>query len=153
MTKVHETVKVVSAEDTAEVATAVARMLPISNARATVLTLEGELGAGKTTFTQALARALGVTDTVTSPTFVVMKRYPLVHDSWSTLIHIDLYRLEDEAELAPLRIREDMADPRNLIVIEWPERAPALIPEDAHIVHIHLSAERSRTITYHIHGT
>ena len=69
---------------------------------ATVLALHGELGAGKTTFTQTLARTLGVTDAVTSPTFVIMKLYELQHQSFETLIHIDAYRIEHSDEMRVL---------------------------------------------------
>ncbi|MFM2374681.1 MAG: hypothetical protein RLZZ234_676 [Candidatus Parcubacteria bacterium] len=147
-----ETVHVRSVEEMATYAAEVARALPVSNARATVLTLSGDLGAGKTTFTQALARELGVKDTVTSPTFVVMKRYPLTHAHFKTLVHIDLYRIEDESELVPLRIPEDLAHPGNLVVIEWPERARALIPQDACAVHIETEEDDIRKVTHTMHG-
>jgi tRNA threonylcarbamoyladenosine biosynthesis protein TsaE len=133
-------------------AEATARALERGEAQATVLALSGDLGAGKTTFTQALAKALGVVETVTSPTFVVMKRYSLLRGHFSTLVHIDLYRIEDESELAPLRIREDIERPENLVVIEWPERAPSLIPAGAHHIHVTTEADTSRTITHTFHG-
>ncbi len=77
---------------------------------ATLLCLEGDLGAGKTTFTQALARALGVTDGVLSPTFVIAKRHPINWNGLTNLIHVDAYRLEGGAALRPLRFDEWCAE-------------------------------------------
>ncbi len=91
---------------------------------AALILLRGDLGAGKTTLTKALAATLGVTETVTSPTFVVMRSYETAHESFTRLVHIDAYRIEAEAEVAVLRIPELFTDPETLIVIEWPERIP-----------------------------
>ena len=101
------------------------------NDAATVVTLSGELGAGKTTFAQALAKALGVEEQVTSPTFVLEKIYQLEGQKFQRLIHIDAYRLEDSHELEVLDWRDTVADPANLIVLEWPERVPELVPENS----------------------
>jgi tRNA threonylcarbamoyladenosine biosynthesis protein TsaE len=101
---------------------------PHSADRATVVGLSGELGAGKTTFTQALATKLGVSSEVVSPTFVIMKRYPTKHPLFSTLIHIDAYRLENAEELAHLGFETWCNTPKTLIVIEWPERVSAVLP-------------------------
>jgi tRNA threonylcarbamoyladenosine biosynthesis protein TsaE len=98
---------------------------------ATVLALSGELGAGKTTFAQGIARTLGVEENVTSPTFVIEKIYQLENQKFSRLIHIDAYRLNDPHELEVLGWRDIIIDPTNLIVIEWPERVAALIPPEA----------------------
>lgn len=98
---------------------------------ATVVTLSGDLGAGKTTFTQGIAAALGVTETVTSPTFVLEKIYALTGQKWERLVHIDAYRLKGAHELGVLGWMELVADPVNFIVLEWPERVEGAIPEDA----------------------
>ena len=110
--------------------------------RATVVALSGDLGAGKTTLTQAVARKLGVAESVISPTFVIMKMYYAKHDAYARLVHIDAYRLNSSAELERLGWGELIADPKNLILIEWPERVPEAIPVDAHRVTLsHLSEE------------
>lgn len=101
-----------------------------AKACAAVLALSGDLGAGKTTFTQVLARALGVTEPVISPTFVIMKGYALEHADFDTLIHIDAYRLESPEELAVLGFARILAEPRTLVVLEWPERVRELVPVD-----------------------
>ncbi len=98
---------------------------------ATLITLSGELGAGKTTFVQAMARTLGVEETVTSPTFVLEKIYKLEGRQFSHLVHIDAYRLKGAHELEALGWKELLADSGNLIVLEWPERVAEVIPHDA----------------------
>ena len=99
--------------------------------RATVVALHGDLGAGKTTFVQGAARALGVNESVTSPTFVIQKIYPLQRQVFERLIHIDAYRLKDAHELEVLNWSETLRDPANLIFIEWPERVEGTLPKDA----------------------
>lgn len=98
---------------------------------ATVLALKGDLGSGKTTFTQSLAEALGVTDHVTSPTFVIQKIYPLSQQKFTQLVHIDAYRMDSAHELAVLGFTKLLEEPNTLICIEWPERVAELIPKNA----------------------
>lgn len=88
---------------------------------ALVVGLSGHLGAGKTAFVKALAEVLGVTETVTSPTFVLMKIYETKRESFPRIVHVDAYRLEKREELDALRWESLVADRNNLIVIEWPE--------------------------------
>ncbi|MCU0660140.1 MAG: tRNA (adenosine(37)-N6)-threonylcarbamoyltransferase complex ATPase subunit type 1 TsaE [Candidatus Pacebacteria bacterium] len=97
--------------------------------QATVIGLYGELGAGKTTFTKEAALLLGVRRTVSSPTFVLERIYTLSPKyTFSKLIHIDAYRLKDGTELAHLGWAELLADPKNLIFIEWPEKVMDVMP-------------------------
>jgi len=98
---------------------------------ATVVTLSGELGAGKTTFVQGVAHALGVEETVASPTYVIEKVYALTDQKFSHLVHIDAYRLKGADELAMLGWDELVSEPGNLVLLEWPEKVSALIPETA----------------------
>lgn len=133
---------------------------------ATVWALHGDLGAGKTTFVQQVAQHLGVTEVVTSPTFVVMKLYEVPeraestekdHDldegsregtaeSCSCLIHIDAYRLDDPSELAVLGFADLLADPTNLICIEWAEKVTELLPETTTNIMFTIGEEEVRTI-------
>ena len=103
--------------------------------RATVVGLSGELGAGKTSFVQGVAKALGVKEHVTSPTFVLIKKYPIpkspfLINNFSFLIHADAYRLNSGADLGPLRWKELLAEPRTLLILEWPERVRDALPDD-----------------------
>lgn len=88
---------------------------------AAVITLRGDLGTGKTTFTQGLLKALGVEDSVTSPTFVLMQRYPLEKHGFTNAYHIDAYRLTKDTDLAALGLDTVLTDPANLLIVEWPE--------------------------------
>lgn len=118
------------------------------NGQATVVTLSGSLGAGKTHFTKVLARTLGVTETVTSPTFVLEKVYALpVGGQFDRLVHIDAYRLHGAAELAPLNLDRELINPRTLVVIEWPEQ----IADAGLVVHYAVQIRgtgETRTIIY-----
>lgn len=115
---------------------------------ATLITLSGDLGVGKTAFTKALARTLGVDEHVTSPTFVLAKKYPLSDQKFSTLIHIDAYRLEGEDNLQTVGFADMLKDSSNLIVLEWPERVPEEIPEYAQTLSFEIGAGDVRIITY-----
>lgn len=98
---------------------------------ATIVTLSGTLGAGKTTFTKALAKTLGVTARVSSPTFILMKFFAVPpKQGWKQLIHIDAYRLEKPEELQVLGWDTYCKDPDTLMVIEWPEKIKKLLPKD-----------------------
>lgn len=98
---------------------------------ACIVGLSGHLGAGKTSFTKLLAKELGITETVTSPTFVIMKIYeiPAGTSSFKRLVHIDAYRLEKRNELEALDFERISSDPHNLMIVEWPENA-GLTKED-----------------------
>ncbi len=93
-----------------------------------VLALSGDLGAGKTAFTQGLAQGLGVGRPVTSPTFVLVNQYPV--PGGLLLQHVDCYRLAN----APLEMWDaglsDLFADENIVVIEWADRIPELLPED-----------------------
>ncbi len=135
---------------------------------ATVIGLYGNLGAGKTTFTQCLAKELGITETITSPTFVIEKIYTIGHSSstafpqgyqttspqsspqfklpFTQLIHIDAYRLERGDELRVLGFERLLNDPKNLILIEWPERVADIMPKSHVQLRFEFVDEDTRTI-------
>ncbi|MDB5264957.1 MAG: hypothetical protein JWN64_528 [Parcubacteria group bacterium] len=116
---------------------------------ATLITLSGELGAGKTTFTQAVALALGVTDSVTSPTFVLEKIYELPEgSSFKRLIHIDAYRLSKGSDLTPLGFETRMNDSANLVILEWPERVADGLPTPTAHLTLEVHPDTTRTLTY-----
>ena len=102
---------------------------------ATVVGLSGELGSGKTAFTKCVASALGVTETVTSPTFILEKIYSIPAGSvlgsrFATLVHIDAYRMDSAKEMRALNWEEIVLDQRNLVFIEWPEQVIGALPKD-----------------------
>lgn len=111
-----------------------------------VIALHGTLGAGKTTFVQKLAERLGVPDQVTSPTFVVMKKYPVSYDGVEQLVHIDAYRIEAVDEMRPLRFNEELAEKDVIIGIEWAEHIAELLPP--HTLHLNFMLEgETRIVT------
>jgi tRNA threonylcarbamoyladenosine biosynthesis protein TsaE len=97
-----------------------------------VVTLEGDLGAGKTTLVQAICRGYGVTDTVTSPTFALVHVY---HAERSDVFHLDLYRLENATQLANIGWEDTLAA-NAIVLIEWPERAGDEIPSGARLLRL-----------------
>lgn len=108
-----------------------------------VVCLEGDLGAGKTTFTQGLASALGVPGRVTSPTFCIVQE----HQSDDVfLVHMDLYRLQGEEDVEAMGW-EDYLARGAILVIEWPERAGMLIPPEAHHISFRHMGEEKRMVT------
>lgn len=139
--------KIESLEELQHVAHEVCGTLTKDAEHATLLTLQGELGAGKTAFTKALANTFGVKEHVTSPTFVIAKQYDLVDQEFSKLIHIDAYRLEEEESLAPLGFSELLENPENVIVLEWPERVEDALPEWRKKIVIEVEGNK-RHITY-----
>lgn len=92
-----------------------------------VLTLAGEVGAGKTTLAQAICRGYGVHDPVTSPTFALVHEYA---GGATPVYHLDLYRLRDRRDLLHIGWDELMSAPA-LVLVEWPERADEELPHDA----------------------
>ncbi|MEK7063645.1 MAG: tRNA (adenosine(37)-N6)-threonylcarbamoyltransferase complex ATPase subunit type 1 TsaE [Patescibacteria group bacterium] len=114
--------------------------------RAHLVGLRGDLGAGKTTFVQEVAKLLGA-DTPTSPTFVFAQRYATTHPIFRSLIHIDGYRLQS-GEAHTIGFTEFLKDPKNLMLVEWPERLGADFPPEAPILDFVVTGEDTRSITY-----
>ncbi len=111
----------------------------VDGGAAAVLALHGDLGSGKTTFMQTLAKELGVTEAVTSPTFVVMKNYTLLDQHWVNLVHIDAYRIEEVDEMRPLRFADLLSEKDTIICIEWAEKITELLP--ANTLHLSFTIE------------
>ncbi|MBI2624040.1 tRNA (adenosine(37)-N6)-threonylcarbamoyltransferase complex ATPase subunit type 1 TsaE [Candidatus Parcubacteria bacterium] len=95
-----------------------------------VLALEGELGAGKTTFVRGLAKGLGIREKVTSPSFLIAKPYPQDDAGGKMLWHFDFYRLEHptKRDLELLNFSEILRDPKNIVAVEWAERVRRHLP-------------------------
>ncbi len=117
--------------------------------KVTIIALTGDLGAGKTAFVQLIAKELGITEIITSPTFSIMKLYAITADNnFAKLVHMDAYRIEDISELRPLRFEEIIGDKNNLICIEWPEKIQNVLPNNILNVSIKILPDESRLITY-----
>lgn len=119
-----------------------------------VVCFYGEMGAGKTILVQALARELGVKKRVISPTFILMRNYPLnfafkiLNFKLNVLWHVDLYRLDYPNQVKKLGLEEIMADRNNLVLIEWAEKLGGLLPKKRDEINLKITAETTRKITF-----
>ncbi len=95
-----------------------------------VVCLYGDLGAGKTTFTQGVALGLGIKNRIISPSFIIIRTYRINKGSVDNFYHIDLYRLESEADLKSLGFDEILDDKKSVVVIEWAEKLGAKLPKE-----------------------
>lgn len=125
-----------------ELAAEVARHVRLGD----VIAIEGPLGSGKTAFVGGLASALIGGDPVTSPTFTFWHRYG--QGQSVKLEHLDLYRIENESDLAELGLEEAFS-PEAITVVEWPEQAPSLVGTAAWRVQISGSGNAPREVTIH----
>lgn len=117
--------------------------------KAHMIALEGDLGAGKTTFTQALARTLQISDNVTSPTFVLEKIYQIPFTAevpFTHLIHIDCYRFLTPNEVLQIGWSRIIAEPHNLILVEWPELIGEYLPNWAEKISFKFIDEQTREV-------
>jgi tRNA threonylcarbamoyladenosine biosynthesis protein TsaE len=138
-----------NADDTRAIAARFAariRTLMPGRTAALVVALRGDLGAGKTTFTQGVAHALGVATRPKSPTFMLAKEYPVPGTPYS-LWHLDCYRLTGHQDLATLDMHSLFADPTNIILVEWPERVGDGLPRDRIDIHFQHTGADTRSIT------
>ena len=122
--------------------------------KATIFTLQGDLGAGKTTFSKSFIGSFGVKETVTSPTFVIEKIYKIPNkkslgnrvSKFKNIIHIDAYRLTSGEDLEVLGWEEISNNPENIILIEWPEMVQDTLPDDVHNIKFKVINETTREI-------
>ena len=121
-----------SAKETKRVAVLLAETIkerPLSK-KALIVSLEGDLGSGKTTFIQGLALGLKVKENILSPTFVIQKNFSLGLKNYKNLYHIDAYRLKNPQELLDLGFRDLIRNPKNLIAVEWADKIRWLLPKE-----------------------
>lgn len=136
--------------------------LKTNNKRTVVVGLYGNLGSGKTTFVQFIAKELGIKENITSPTFVIEKIYPVKfrqgqtrfngasiigdHNWPKKLIHIDAYRLQKDEELKSLGFEEILDNSGNLVLIEWPENVSDVLPKNILKLEFEFVDENTRSI-------
>ncbi|MBE6375234.1 MAG: tRNA (adenosine(37)-N6)-threonylcarbamoyltransferase complex ATPase subunit type 1 TsaE [Lentisphaerae bacterium] len=131
-----------SESETAEFARNLATTLPMGS----VLTLNGDLGAGKTVFARGFARGLGIDEAVSSPTYTIVQEY-LLPDEKHRLYHLDLYRISGAEAALAFGVDEFLNDPKAVALVEWPERIGDVIPENAIKIDIRHLNENEREIT------
>jgi tRNA threonylcarbamoyladenosine biosynthesis protein TsaE len=141
-----------------EVATKINQSPALVNA--TVVGLYGDLGSGKTTFTKSFISAFGVKQTVTSPTFVIEKIYKIPKQNkkvgsvtpnfcdFEHIIHIDAYRLQSGEEMKELGWKEIINNPKNIILIEWPEKIADILPKNMKKIEFTFVDENKRGVIY-----
>ena len=127
-----------SSQDTVQLGKKIGSLLQPND----VIALTGQLGAGKTTIIQGIAEGLGVKDYVTSPTFIIINEY---QGGRLPFYHVDLYRLEEAAEIEDLGIEEYFGR-GGVCVIEWAEKLKELMPKKAERIEIDLISENERKI-------
>jgi tRNA threonylcarbamoyladenosine biosynthesis protein TsaE len=115
--------------------------------------LFGDLGSGKTTFTQGLARGLGISGQVTSPSFLVMRLHTVrTNSTIKRFFHIDLYRTESEQDILAIGITDAFSDPKGVAVIEWGEKLESLLPKKRIEVRLEYVDENKRKIHIRHYG-
>lgn len=132
-----------TAEDTRAVGAALAELLVPGD----VISLSGDLGAGKTTFVQGAARGLGVEDPVASPTFVLVREYR----GDLPVYHLDVYRLDRLQEVIDLGF-EDLLDPSGVMFIEWGDAIDALLPDEHLRVELRSGEDDARRLSFSARG-
>jgi tRNA threonylcarbamoyladenosine biosynthesis protein TsaE len=113
-----------------------------------IICLTGDLGAGKTTFTQGLLKGLGVKGPYTSPTFAIVKEYKLkdINQKIKSIFHIDAYRIKSK-DLIELGFKDFAGKDNVITIIEWPEKVKQLIPTDAVWINFEWITDKKRKIT------
>ncbi|MEK9154525.1 MAG: tRNA (adenosine(37)-N6)-threonylcarbamoyltransferase complex ATPase subunit type 1 TsaE [Patescibacteria group bacterium] len=122
----------------------------IKRKNALVFAFEGDLGSGKTTFAQGFLKGLGLKKKVISPTFVIIKNYKIKKSgSFSNIYHIDLYRIKKAKEALDLGLKQILKNPKNIILIEWPQIIKRYLPKNAiRIKFNHGEKENKRIIVF-----
>jgi tRNA threonylcarbamoyladenosine biosynthesis protein TsaE len=125
----------------------VAKTMPVDGVR-TIL-LQGELGAGKTTFSKGFLSYFDIVPHQASPTFILMRRYTTEKSGVSEIYHIDAYRLSNSSELKDLDIDNVVSGSGNIILVEWPENVSEMVwPNPVKVQFDHGDVENERTITF-----
>ena len=132
--------------------------VPVNLDKATVVGLYGDLGSGKTTFTKSFISAFSIKNTVTSPTFVIEKIYKIPKQNkkvgsatpnfcdFEHIIHIDAYRLQSGEEMKELGWKEIINNPKNIILIEWPEKIADILPKNTQKIEFTFVDENRREV-------
>lgn len=113
-----------------------------------LIALYGDLGSGKTTFVQGLAKGLGIKKRILSPTFVLMREYQVqsVKRKAHRFCHVDLYRINNEKDVEGLGLAEIWSEPNSLLTIEWPEKIERILPKERINIYFEYLTENERKI-------
>lgn len=118
------------------------------NKKKRIIALTGELGSGKTTFVKSFTRAVGVNKKITSPTFLIIRRFPIKNKQFKNIFHIDAYRIKGNDEAISESIKNALLDKSGLVLVEWAENIKRALPKDTIWVKFKYGKERNeRKIT------
>ncbi len=128
--------------------------------KALTIALDGDLGAGKTTFVQGLVSGFGIKEEVSSPTFLIMKKIELhkhnlrtttrkSQSNFRNLYHLDCYRLKSGKDLSDLDIKEILSDKENVVLIEWAGNVKSVLPKNLIRIKFEYKGEKERSINFH----
>jgi len=116
---------------------------------ATIIGLHGNLGGGKTTFLQGFAKGIGVKEKILSPTFVIQKRFKIYKNrNFKNFYHIDCYRLNNHKDILDLNFKKIIADPENIIAIEWPGKIYKILPKTVININFNFVDENKREVVF-----
>lgn len=127
---------------------ALAKKLALSLKGGEIIGLIGDLGAGKTVFTKGLALGLGIKKAITSPTFVLMKIYPVRKGRIKKFIHLDAYRLKSSKEMSALAMEDYFGRPDTVTVIEWAGKIKKVLPPTCLFIFFSSPQEEARTLEF-----
>ncbi len=125
---------------------------------ALVIGLEGELGSGKTTFLQGLAKGMGIEEKVLSPTFIILRKFKIknltpyqrlhfdTRQGFKNFYHIDCYRIQESKELLELGFKEIISNSQNIVAVEWADKIKKILPKNSLILKLQLVNKNSRKI-------
>lgn len=115
--------------------------------QALVLALTGELGGGKTTFLQGFGKGLNLRQKILSPTFIVMKKFPISDPKFRFFYHLDCYRIQTPKEILDLGFKKILSDPHHIVAIEWADKIRKIVPQSALWIRFEFINEKTRKIT------
>lgn len=142
----HMTETLTGTEETKAFAQRTLALLTPSKDRATIVGLSGNLGSGKTTFVQYVAKEFNIPELVVSPTFVLAKYYDLKDAPWKKMVHIDGYRIDVPNEIEVLKWNDMIMNKDYIVFFEWPERIGALFPDFATMLSFEFIDEKTRNV-------
>lgn len=136
-----------SPKTTKEIGRDLAREILRGKIKKRILVLEGELGAGKTTFLKGFAQGLSIKERILSPSFVIFKRFEIPKNKkFKNFYHFDCYRIKEKKEILKLGLKKILKNQKNIVVFEWPELVEKFIPKKKIKITFQILSQKKRAI-------